>query len=69
MDGITPAVTRLAVHEEGGHRVYLKNGTLLRVVRTITKCLKRKSQNSVTNVCAAEPSVLSRALPPVMRRA
>ncbi len=36
MDGITPAVTRLAVHEEGGHRVYFKNGTMLTDVRDRT---------------------------------
>ena len=36
MDGIVPAVTRLAVHEEGGHRVYFKNGTMLTDVRDRT---------------------------------
>lgn len=33
MDGIVPSVTRLAVHEEGAHRVYYKDGvTLMREV-------------------------------------
>lgn len=33
MDGIVPSVTRLAIHEEGAHRMYYKNGvTLMREV-------------------------------------
>lgn len=41
MDGIIPKVTRLAVHEEGAHRVYYKDGVTLQSVveRTSTDTL------------------------------
>ena len=41
MDGIIPKVTRLAVHEEGAHRVYYKYGVILQSVveRTSTDTL------------------------------